>query len=77
VAVQIEKGNKTAMILAVETLFISLLGFFIANWNIFIKLIILYPWIILLTVPVNILIGRWTGLRLSEYWRFKEIIKKM
>ena len=77
VAVQIEKGNKTAMILAIETLFISLLGYFIASWSVLARFIIVYPWAILITIPINIVIGRWTGLRLSEYWRFKEIIKKM
>jgi hypothetical protein len=77
VAVQIEKGDKTAIILAMETLLISVLGFFIANWSVLIKLIIAHPWVILFTIPINIILGRWTGLRLAEYWRFKEIIKKM
>ncbi len=77
VAAQIEKGNRTAMILAVETLIISVLGFFIAKWQFLIYLLIAYPWIILLTIPINILLGKWTGLRLSEYFRFKEILKKM
>ncbi len=77
VAAQIEKGNRTAMILAVETLIISVLGFFIAKWQFLIYLLIAYPWIILLTIPINILLGKWTGLRLSEYFRFREILKKM
>ncbi len=77
VAAQIEKGNRTAIILAVETLIISVLGFFIAKWQFLIQLLIVYPWIILLTIPINILLGKWTGLRLSEYFRFKEILKKM
>jgi len=75
VAVQIEKGDKTAIILAIETLFISSLGFFIASSPTLIKLIVLYPWIILFTVPINIFLGKWTGLRFSEYFRFKEIFK--
>ena len=77
VAVQIEKGNKTALFLALETLFISILGYFIASWDVLIRFVIVYPWSILLTIPLNILMGRWTGLRLGEYWRFKEVIKKM
>lgn len=77
VAAQIEKGNRTAVILAVETLIISILGFFIAKWQFLIHLLIAYPWIILLTIPINIALGKWTGLRLSEYFRFREILKKM
>jgi len=76
VTVQIEKGNRTAMILAIETLFISIAGYYIASWKILIKFIILYPWIILLIIPINIFLGKWTGLRLIEYFRFKNILKK-
>ena len=75
VAVQIEKGNKVAMILAAETLVISVLGFYIASSKILINLLINHPWIVLLTIPFNVLLGKWTGLRISEYYRFRKIIK--
>lgn len=77
VTVQIEKGDKTALFLAIETLAISILGYYIVSWNVITRFIIIYPWVILLAIPINIILGRWTGLRLSEYWRFKEVIKKM
>lgn len=77
ITVQIEKGNRAAILLAIETLAISILGYYIASWGSLIRIIILYPWVILLTVPINIILGKWTGLRLSEYWRFREVIKKM
>ena len=76
VATQIEKGSKTAMVLALETLVISLVGYYVIKNGYLIKTVVLYPWIVLLTVPINIFLGKWTGLRLSEYWRFKEILKK-
>lgn len=76
VAVQIEKGNKTALILAFETLIISIIGYYLASWNVLIKLLATMPWVVLLTLPINILLGKWTGLRLNEYFRFKEVIKK-
>jgi hypothetical protein len=77
VSAQIEKGNKTAMILAVETLIISLAGYYLVKWPFLLKAIGAYPWIILITIPFNILLGKWTGLRLSEYFRFREILRKM
>ncbi|HLN18624.1 MAG TPA: 7TM domain-containing protein [Patescibacteria group bacterium] len=77
ITVQIEKGDKEAIYLAIETLIISVVGYWAANLQFVIKLIITHPWIILLTIPINILLGKWTGLRLSEYLRFKEVIKKM
>lgn len=77
VAVQIEKGNKTALILALETLIISIIGFYIASWSSLIKLMVGQPWLILLTIPINVLLGKWTGLRISEYIRFRNVIKKL
>lgn len=77
VAVQIEKGDKIAIILAIETLIISVLGFFIASSEILIRFLALYPWAVLFTIPVNILLGKWTGLRISEYFRFRKIMKHL
>lgn len=74
VATQIEKGNKTAIVLAAETLFLSLVGYFIARSAPLAQSLLLHPWIILLTIPVNILLGKWRGLRLSEYFRFWKIL---
>ncbi len=77
VAVQIEKGNKTAILLAFETLVISIIGYYIASWGSLVELLVIHPWATLLTLPINILLGKWTGLRINEYFRFKEVIKKM
>lgn len=76
VAVQIEKGNKTAVILTLETLLISVVGFYLASWGELIRLLASYPWVVLLAFPINFFLGRWTGLRLSEYLRFKDVLKK-
>jgi hypothetical protein len=75
VAVQIEKGGRAAMVLALETLIISVIGYYIASWDMLIRIILHYPWISLLTLPINIFLGKWTGLRLTEYFRFRQIIK--
>lgn len=77
VATQIEKGNRTAIFLAVETLSISLVGYYLASWPLLIKGIVAYPWIVLFTIPINIFLGKWDGLRLIEYVRFREIIKNL
>ncbi|MFA6973243.1 MAG: 7TM domain-containing protein [Parcubacteria group bacterium] len=77
VAVQIEKGDKTALILTLETLIISVIGFYIASWGLLIKLLAEAPWVVLLTIPINIALGKWTGLRVAEYIRFRKIIKNL
>src|SRR4030065_1650384 len=71
--VQIERGGKEALILSVETLIISIVGYFILVWHTFQNFILTYPWIVLVIILINILLGRWTGLRLTEYIRFREI----
>ncbi|KKP79612.1 MAG: hypothetical protein A2271_01985 [Candidatus Moranbacteria bacterium RIFOXYA12_FULL_35_19] len=77
VAVQIEKGDLAAIKLAIETLIISIVGFFIASSHTLINFLALYPWIVLLTIPINIMLGKWTGLRVSEYFRFHKIMKNL
>lgn len=77
VATQIEKGNRTALILAGETLVISIIGFYLASWPLLIDLIVRYPLFILLTIPINIFLGKWDGLRITEYFRFREILKHL
>ena len=77
VAVQIEKGDWAAIKLAIETLIISIVGFFIASSSTLIHFLALYPWIVFLTIPINILLGKWTGLRISEYIRFRKIMKNL
>lgn len=77
VSTQIEKGARAAVILSIETLVISLACYFLVSWPTMVFFVQRYPWIILLTVIINIMLGKWTGLRLSEYFRFKEIIKNV
>jgi hypothetical protein len=77
IAVQIEKGDKTAIRLALETLIISILGYYLASWKVLLEFVASYPWAILLTIPINVALGKWTGLRLTEYLRFRDVIKKM
>lgn len=75
VATQIEQGSKTALILAFETLVISVIGFFIVSQTWVRDFFLHYPWAILFTIVINIGLGKWTGLRLIEFIRFRTILK--
>jgi len=35
-----------------------------------------YPLVVLFTVVINIFLGRWSGLRITEYFRFNNLISK-
>lgn len=72
-----EQGWYSAILGISETVFAALLCVFIVQWSSFQSLILAYPELILLTLPINVLLGRWSGLRLMEYFRFREVFKYM
>lgn len=74
VSTQIQKGAQVATVLYLETIVTAAVAFFIITWNALDNLVLQYPELVLLTIFLNILIGRWTGLRLVEYWRFKKLL---
>ena len=75
IAVQMEKGPRTAVILSLETILVSVACYYVASWDFLTTLILAYPESLLLTFLINILMGKWVGLRISEYIRFREINK--
>ena len=72
-----EEGWRSAIIGIVETIAAALICVFIVQWDVFQSLILAYPELILLTIIVDIILGRWTGLRLLEYIRFREVFKHL
>lgn len=77
VATQIEKGSRVAFILALETLIISVVGYYIISWDALTDFILEYPWAIFATFLINFSLGKWTGLRLTEYFRFRKIFRSL
>lgn len=75
VATQIEQGSKTALILAFETLVVSIIGYFIISQPFLRDFFLAYPWLIFVTILINIGLGKWTGLRLIELIRFRQILR--
>lgn len=59
------------------TILISIFIFSILDINYIKVLILSYPEIILFLIPINFLIWRFSWLRITEYFRFKEIIKNI
>lgn len=75
VKVQMEEGSRTAIIIIVETLILAVIGFYVVNWQFLRNIVLSYPEVILLSLIFNFLIGKWTGLRLLEYYRFRKVIE--
>lgn len=68
------KGFYAALLLMFETTVVSLICYWVVEWQYLQNLILGHPEIILLLLFVNYVLGRWTGLRLMEYIRFREVM---
>ncbi len=75
ISAQVEKGFRTAILLSVETLFISIIGYYVLVWNVFQSFVLNYPFYVFGLLLFDFLLGKWSGLRLSEYLRFRNVIK--
>jgi hypothetical protein len=75
VTAQSGKGVWAATLLMLETTVVSLICYWVVEWQYLQSLFLSYPEIILLLILVNLGLGRWTGLRLFEYIRFREVMK--
>lgn len=72
---QTGKPIKEAFRLTTETFFLALGVYFIFSWGWLQRVVLVYPEPFLIgTVVLDFLIGRFTGLRLLEYHRFKKLI---
>ena len=73
---QSEEGMKNAIIVAVETVFVSLLGYFIFNYSSVKDAILATPELLLLPILGNVWLGKFTGLRLTEYFKFRSLLRE-
>lgn len=72
-----EEGWRSALLGIGETVFGSLLCVVLVQSQMLQSVVLAYPELVLGTVAINILLGRWTGLRLVEYFRFREVFKHL
>ena len=76
VAVNIEHGPKVAFTLTAETLLTAVAGFGLMTWPWLRQVVLQWPeYFIAAVILINFLLGRWTGLRLLELWRFRALLK--
>ena len=75
VALLLERTMIETVQITLITLILGLLGFFLLSYQPIQRFILLYPETVFLLIPINIAIGRYFGLRLSEYFRFAPVNK--
>lgn len=73
VALQIGRKLGETLTITGLTIVISFIGYLFLTSPTIQNFILLYPEAILILIPINILIGRYFGLRLTEYVRFAKL----
>ncbi len=86
VSVKSNKGLSSAAALMISTILVAVVAYFVVGGEInlgftrfsftWVKNIIMsYPELVFLLIPINIGLGKWTGLRVIERIRFREIFR--
>ncbi|OGM87756.1 hypothetical protein A2573_00630 [Candidatus Woesebacteria bacterium RIFOXYD1_FULL_43_18] len=74
--VQLGKSAKTAISLTFETLILSLISFLFLTFQPLQRYVLLNPEISLLVIAfADLLLGKYTGLRVMEFYRFRKLIR--
>ena len=73
VSVQLKKTVFETLLITSVTIGLALIGYMLATSVAVRDALILWPELILLTVPINFMLGRYFGLRLSEVFRFRTL----
>ncbi|MBU1089752.1 PKD domain-containing protein [Patescibacteria group bacterium] len=77
VSIQTEKGARSAIRMFTELLLVSLACYLIVGeWSSLQTLMLAHPEIIFLFLLADVILGKFTGLRITEYIRFREVIKR-
>ena len=76
VSLYLKRPVSSALMITATTILFGVLGYYIMASEPTRNAILLYPELVLLTIPLNIIIGRFFGLRLTEKARFRTLLKK-
>ncbi|HPO06203.1 MAG TPA: 7TM domain-containing protein, partial [Candidatus Gracilibacteria bacterium] len=76
ISVQGQEGIKSALFETISTIGIALVAYYLMNISIIQDLIISLPELILIPFALILFFGRFSGLRISEYFRFRSLLKE-
>lgn len=77
ISAQISHGLKTAVNMTIETLVLASVGYLIMNTDFTQSWVLTHPEATIVALAgINIAIGRFTGLRALEMWRFRDLLRK-
>lgn len=76
IAIQLERTIQETFVITSMTIFLGVLGYTILSSTVIRNTVLLYPELIFILIPLNLVIGRYFGLRISEFFRFSTISNK-
>lgn len=76
VAYQIKKSSRIVITYLVEGIGLAVLGYYLLRWQTLQLFLVHHPEVLLAIFICNIVIGNYTGFRLTEFSRFSQLIKK-
>jgi hypothetical protein len=68
-----EDGVRFALQLLAGTLVVAFCCYMVLKWKTVGHLLLVYPELHLFTIAVLIVLGRYSGYRLTELWRFRDL----
>jgi len=75
IRIQLGKSVKTAIRLTYETIILSVISYLFLTYSPIQTLVLLNPEVYLLFILIfDVILGRYTGLRVMELWRFRKLI---
>ena len=72
--VQLERGRRAAVQIALNTWLLTGVVFAALAWAPVQALFLSFPELLAAVVGLQVLAGRWTGLRLYELWKYRDVI---
>ncbi len=66
-----EASFKRLMLVSINTVFVTAISFYFIHSTILQLIMLSFPETVLLIIGLNILVGRWAGFRMTEYFRFE------
>lgn len=77
ISAQISHGLKTAVNMTLETLVLASVGYLIMNTEFTQSWVLTHPEVTIVGLAgINVAIGKFTGLRALEMWRFRDLLRK-
>lgn len=75
ISVQLTRSLSETVTIVSVTVLLSLGGYFVLTWPALRASLLLYPELIFLLIPINLMIGRYFGLRVTEFYRFSSLLR--